>query len=261
MVNLIETNSNIGTKPMHRIDKGTIWGGYQDANLHAQTGAITASIYSGAANGGKGGDIYYFSVCNGDMLSRIVIGDVVGHGESVSKVSSWLYEALLKRLNICGEHNVLAELNSVAMEKGLSALTTMASVSYYLANRQLHVSYAGHPPAFVLRNGNHNWEVIQMQSNDCYCNIPLGISETAKFDSMTISLNSGDRVLLYTDGVLEAQDQDKQFYGEQRLLDVLNTIGAKDPQDIKDCVIRSLQDYSGPVMAHDDVTLIALSIN
>ncbi|GAG80253.1 unnamed protein product [marine sediment metagenome] len=44
--------------------------------------------------GGKGGDIYYFGVCKGDIITRLAIADVTGHGETVSEVSQYVYDSL-----------------------------------------------------------------------------------------------------------------------------------------------------------------------
>jgi len=249
-------------KTMHRIDRGTIWGGYKNADLSAQTGALTASLFSSAANGGKGGDMYYLSVCNGDLLSRIVIGDVVGHGEQVSTVSSWLYESLFERLNICGEHSVVDDMNEVAMERGLSALTTMASLSYNLKDRQLSFSYAGHPPAFINKHNNSEWQPLTITSDKPISNIPLGITYDAYYDQLQIPMESGDRIFIYTDGVVEAQNEEGNLFGEQSLLSLLQEIGPADTDTLKSSVLDSLIDYTGsPDLTHDDVTLIVASIN
>ncbi len=44
--------------------------------------------------GGLGGDIYYFGVCKGDTITRLAIADVTGHGEAVSEIGQYVYDAL-----------------------------------------------------------------------------------------------------------------------------------------------------------------------
>ena len=63
-------------------------------HLEVAAGKFIGSIYSEPSEGGRGGDIYYFGVCKGDVISRLAIADVTGHGESVSEVSQYVYELL-----------------------------------------------------------------------------------------------------------------------------------------------------------------------
>ena len=63
---------------MRRIRCAEIWGGVHNCDEDILTSGITASLYSAAADGGRGGDIYYLSVCSSDLLTRIAIADVVG---------------------------------------------------------------------------------------------------------------------------------------------------------------------------------------
>ena len=71
-----------------------IWGGIRNRDLEVAAGKVIGSIYSAPSDGGRGGDIYYFGVCKGDVISRLAIADVVGHGEVVSEVSQYVYDSL-----------------------------------------------------------------------------------------------------------------------------------------------------------------------
>ena len=77
-----------------RLECKGIWGGIQNRDTEVTAGKFTGSIYSRPSEGGKGGDIYYFGVCKGDVISRLAIADVTGHGESVSDISQYVYESL-----------------------------------------------------------------------------------------------------------------------------------------------------------------------
>jgi hypothetical protein len=71
-----------------------IWGGIQNLETEVTAGKVIGYIYSAASEGGKGGDIYYFGVCRGDIITRLAIADVTGHGETVSEVSQYVYDSL-----------------------------------------------------------------------------------------------------------------------------------------------------------------------
>lgn len=77
-----------------RLECKEIFGGIHDRDIEVSVGKIIGSIYSSACYGGKGGDIYYLGVCKDDSISRLAIADVVGHGESVSTISQYVYDSL-----------------------------------------------------------------------------------------------------------------------------------------------------------------------
>ena len=77
-----------------RLECKGIWGGIHNRDIEVSAGKFIVSIYSKSSEGGQGGDIYYFGVCKGDLISRLAIADVTGHGESVSEISQYVYESL-----------------------------------------------------------------------------------------------------------------------------------------------------------------------
>ena len=81
-------------KPRPRLECKGIWGGIRNSDIEVTAGKVIGSIYSSACEGGKGGDIYYFGVCQGDFITRLAIADVVGHGEAVTEVSQYVYDSL-----------------------------------------------------------------------------------------------------------------------------------------------------------------------
>jgi hypothetical protein len=81
-------------KPPPRLECTGIWGGIRNRDIEITAGKVIGSIYSAACEGGKGGDIYYFGVCRGDIITRLAVADVVGHGEAISEVSQYVYDTL-----------------------------------------------------------------------------------------------------------------------------------------------------------------------
>jgi len=77
-----------------RLECKGIWGGISTRDTELAAGRIIASIYSAPSEGGRGGDIYYFGVCKGDVITRLAIADVAGHGEAVSEISQYVYDSL-----------------------------------------------------------------------------------------------------------------------------------------------------------------------
>jgi serine phosphatase RsbU (regulator of sigma subunit) len=77
-----------------RLECKGIWGGIRNRDVEVAAGKVIGSIYSSSSQGGQGGDIYYFGVCKGGVITRLAIADVTGHGEAVTEVSQYVYDTL-----------------------------------------------------------------------------------------------------------------------------------------------------------------------
>jgi len=107
-----------------------VWGGIKNENLDVCSPGLNVSLYSSSCDGGKGGDVYYFSMCSANSVTRIALAGVVGHGEAVSQVGQWVYEQLAAKLDESDLAVMMANLNERIVEKGLEALTTAVVLSY-----------------------------------------------------------------------------------------------------------------------------------
>jgi sigma-B regulation protein RsbU (phosphoserine phosphatase) len=228
-------------------------------DLDVRTQAISASVQSTASGGARGGDIYYLSVCSGDVVTRIALADMRGHGERVSHLSQWLYDSLEDRINSLDGSGVLADLNGLVFEHGFDAMTTAAVVSYYSGDSSLSYSYAGHPPILV-RKGRGAWTPKPIENDARPANLPLGTMRTTQYDEAKINLTSGDRIFLYTDGVVECPDPHGDFYGDDKLLDLLERTSNLSLPEVKAAVFQSLLDHAGGELLHDDYTLMVLEV-
>lgn len=247
-------------REMHHIRCSEVWGGIRDIDLDITTSGLTVSLYSGACAGGKGGDIYYFSVCGHDLLTRIVLADVVGHGKGVSRVSQWVYDALVARMNSLDGSGILADLNHITNRHGLAAMTTAAIVSFYIGDSNLYFSYAGHPPLLIRRREHGRWRGVPLESGEGPANLPLGILNDVSYDQEQLPLLTGDRLCLYTDGLIDAPDAQDAFFGQQRLLEVLDRAGHGTLLEIKNAVLAAVRQHTGGSLGHDDVTLMLIEV-
>jgi sigma-B regulation protein RsbU (phosphoserine phosphatase) len=243
-----------------RIRCAEIWGGIHDASLDASTSGIRASLYSSSCEGGRGGDVYYFSVCASDVLTRVALADVTGHGERVSRVSQWLYDSLAARMNSRRGHKVLVDLNREAEKFGEQAISTAAVIGYYRWTGRLYFSYAGHPPALLYRRKLRTWMPLELPESDGLANLPIGITDASRFDQGKLWLRRGDRLLLYTDGLIEAPDSAGRLFGLVRLVDALQHAADEPLHVLKDTVLSELRSHTGGPPIHDDVTLLAVEI-
>jgi len=144
-------------------------------------------------------------------------------------------------------------------------MTTAAVVAYYTQEREARVSYAGHPPILYKRTGEKVWSYARPsdrkgQSDGFPLNIPLAIDLDTLYEQFTISVAPGDRLFVYTDGIIDTPNPEGESFGLVRLKDVLDANTEVPLSDLKSAVLKTLHQYAGKELTHDDVTLIALEI-
>lgn len=240
----------------YRLGCSEIWGGIGGTDQDVATRGVLASIYSAAAGGGRGGDIHYLSVCREDLRTRIAVADVRGHGESVTRVSAWVYAALRAQINAVAGDLVLSDLNQRICTRGIEAMTTAVVVGYDGVRPCLYFCYAGHPPAMVWRPVE-GWRRLENCAEEQASNRPLGVLASTEYRQGQVSLVSGDRVLLYTDGLLDAEDTNGEPFGAERLAHVLKSQGDTSISGVRHAVLEAFLDHVKGVPLVDDVTLLA----
>ena len=115
-----------------------VWGGNKNARHDIRTSGLTVSIYSNAF---EGGDICYVAVCKNDMLTRIALCDVQGHGSHVSAIANSIYRAVRNSVNRFQGRRVFSELNQILLRQGSPAYATAALITFNTCDSRLCVSY------------------------------------------------------------------------------------------------------------------------
>ena len=200
-----------------------------------------------------GGD-YYDYVCLEDDKLGIILGDVTGHG-----FYAGLFVAMAKScLHTQGMFDytpakVMAAMNrtlSLSLQSGL-----MMTCCYILLdphNRTLSYSNAGHDFPYLLRR--RTGELLRLESTDLLLGVPGFAS--AEYHSQERSLEPGDLLLLFSDGITEAMDASEDMFEEARLEKVFLENQDKSPAGIRDAILQALADHTGGAEQDDDVTLV-----
>jgi sigma-B regulation protein RsbU (phosphoserine phosphatase) len=243
---------------MYELSCGEIWGGIRNCDDDVTSAGLTASLYSFASDGGKGGDIYYLSLCENNMLTRMILADVVGHGEKVSKISTCIYEAIKSHMNDTAGDEFLSELNRTALKIGLDALTTVVMAAFYKVNGTLYFANAGHPPPLIKQKDESSWLELKLTKG---VNDPLLGYSQAKYTQRAIRVNSGDCLFFYSDGLIEANNKEKELFGVKRLKELLKQHPDAPPSELKHIIIDKIRRYSGGSLNHDDVTVMIALID
>ena len=144
-------------------------------------------------------------------------------------------------------------------------MTTAAVVAYHRQESEAKISYAGHPPVLYRRAGDRTWSYARTtggkgQSDGFPINIPLAIESDTHYGQLTIPMAPGDRLFVYTDGIIDAPSPGGESFGLARLKDTLDANIEIHLSGLKSAVLNTLHDYTEKELTHDDITLIALEI-
>lgn len=203
-----------------------------------------------------GGD-YYDVLQNGSRV-KIGIGDVTGHGLE-SGVLMLMVQSVARALQETNEgdpHQFLDRLNR-AIYKNIERTNTGKHLSLaFLDFEDERVTLSGqHEDVLVVRADG---EVERIDTIDL--GLPVGLeNDISKFiDTRDILFESGDVIVLHTDGVTEAEDQDKRLFGLERLCQSAKKRYGGSAEQIKTGIIEDLMAHIGVQKIHDDITLVII---
>jgi len=123
------------------------------------------------------------------------------------------------------------------------------------ANRSMLYCNAGHNPPCLLRSVGR---VEELHGTG----IPLGVFETASWEVGQVQCSSGSALVLYTDGVTEAQDRQERAFGSQRLIQAAQEAAfgpQRSAQGIQEAILGSVAEFSQGAPQLDDITLVIIA--
>jgi sigma-B regulation protein RsbU (phosphoserine phosphatase) len=202
-----------------------------------------------------GGDYYDVLVHAGGV--KIGIGDVTGHGLE-SGVLAMMVQTAVRTLLIHGETDAikfLATINRIiydnAQRMGIDHNLTLCLLDWQ--ENRLRIS-GQHEEVLIIRDGH----VERVDTLDLGFIIGLEPEITAFITEKTLTLNPNDVVILYSDGVTEAENSRSEFYGIERLCTIGEQCWQKSTSEIKQTIINDIHQFMGKKQLQDDVTLVVL---
>jgi len=239
-----------------------IWGGNGRVNHAVELPGLTGWVYSMPLEAGMdGGDVHFLSVCSKGKVSRIAVADVAGHGSHASSVAQNLRKVLQHYINNWDQSALMQELNEAfSRESRQSQFATAAILGFCLETGELLFSSAGHPPALWYRAQEKSWEVLQNCTPHAVeiGGLPLGLIPGTAYCQTGVRLRSGDTLLLYTDGILEARNPSGDELGQKGLMEMVRAIHPGSPADTCVNLLSAVQTFRGREPRHDDETLLLL---
>uniref|UniRef100_UPI004048A701 SpoIIE family protein phosphatase n=2 Tax=Algoriphagus sp. TaxID=1872435 RepID=UPI004048A701 len=196
-----------------------------------------------------GGDYYdFFEQADGSLFA--ICGDATGHGTPSGMLVS-ITKAGIIGLPQMSPNEMLHELNRVVKKVDLGILRMSLNIAL-IKEDQLTLSSAGMPPYYIYRAAIGTTEEIQISG------VPLGSFNDAYFDQIHTTFNSGDILVIISDGLPEAPNLTGDLFDYQKLQDLISTYGDKSAQEVIDQLMIEADAWLSGKHNPDDITLVVI---
>lgn len=203
-----------------------------------------------------GGD-YFDVIPIGERKFLMAIADVMGKGMSASLVMVKV-QTLLRALSGANlSLNEMAErINGIiASEFGGERFVTLTLFLYDCHEKKAEYVIYGHEPVFVVRAENRGLEIFKNN------NVPLGINDHIELTvNPSIQMKSGDRVVLFTDGVTDAQNEEEGFFGMERFKNIILENNKLDNRELFSEMVNKIHEFRGFMEQSDDITILIMDV-
>jgi sigma-B regulation protein RsbU (phosphoserine phosphatase) len=203
------------------------------------------------------GDFYDFPV-TGPHGAGVLLADVMGHGVGAAMVASMVKVAVLTGL----EHNrepadIIAELNTMLCNAARQQYVTAVYMYVDAANRVGRYASAAQPPGLLWRRGRQTLEKLDGSG------LLLGVRPNESYTAREVSFEVGDRLLLYSDGLVDAENAAGESFGDAGLPSFIREKQNLNAEQFVDLLLIHVIAWSrrGSTGAQeDDITIVVIDI-
>jgi sigma-B regulation protein RsbU (phosphoserine phosphatase) len=197
------------------------------------------------------GDFYEFVPVD-PMRVGILVADVAGHGVPAALIASMIKVAMQSVVSCAVDPGaVLNGLNRVLARQLRTQLVSAAYLWIDTESRTARYSAAGHPPLLRWRLG----ALERIESNG----LLFGMLDECDYPVRTLTIDPGDRFLLYTDGIIESENVGGEFFGDARLEEVVRRMDGRTPSECSDALLVEIDRWRpASVPQQDDITLVVV---
>jgi serine phosphatase RsbU (regulator of sigma subunit) len=199
-----------------------------------------------------GGDFYDFlTLSSGEWVG--VLADVSGKGMPAALLSSMVLGALSMEFRSRPQpQEVLNRVNHLLYEKSLpSQFVTLFLVLLDAQGMGQFIS-AGHNPAYLFRSATGTIEELFPDA------FVLGMFDSASYQSRTLHLDKGDILVVYSDGLTDAQNQQEEMFGEERLLKIIQQEAPSGSHALEQKLLQAIEEFTQDVPQNDDITFVVV---
>jgi len=201
-------------------------------------------------------DVFRRPTATGEERFLLAVADVAGKSIPAALLMA-TFQASLRTLSVtpCSLAELVSGMNQYACTNSQSGLrfTTALIGEFDPLSRSLIYINAGHNTP-MLRRKNGAVERLTLGG------LPLGIQTPHDYETGTAVLGSGDVLVIFTDGLPEAENEHSEEYGETRLQIVLNATAAQAPGEILRQIMRDVDAFVATTPQHDDITCMVVKV-
>ena len=200
-----------------------------------------------------GGDLYDFFFIDGRRLC-FVVGDVSGKGVSAALFMA-VTRTLLRSKAIEGisAASLITEVNNcLCLENDACMFCTLFLAILDIKTGVCEFTNAGHNRPYLVLERDRIEPLAKVHG------APLGVMDNKTYHSDTITLKKGEAIVIYTDGVTEAQTVTHEMFEEDRLEAVVRDNMTVSPQVLTDKIVGAVKDFEGEADQADDITVLVL---
>jgi len=241
-----------------------VWGGNQPADRELTTTGLDIWVYSQPYAAAKsGGDVYYISSCSSGRITRLLLADVSGHGQAVSKQADLLRQLMRRHINHVNPSSLVEGINSdFEAHSKTGGFATAIIGTFFLPTSSLTLINAGHPNPLIFHGSTGNWIPISHdRKSKSVRNFPLGIDTGQKYSGTKSKLKREDLMICFTDGLLELNLADGSMLRETGLLKILSKLDASDPGELLRQLLDQLKQEQSDISSADDVSIMLFRRN
>ena len=192
-----------------------------------------------------GGDLYDFYVRHDKLF--FCIGDVSGKGVPAALVMATM-RSLFRSVTSHEERaaKIVAEINNTLADQNDQNMF----VTFFLGVLDFKTG------KMEYCNAGHNAPVLHRRLLDVKPNLPLGIVSGYEFEAQSIQMEYNDTIFLYTDGLTEAENEQHEQYGEERMLQTLAALTDSRPREVVEAMLEHIETFVNGAQQSDDLTML-----
>jgi len=210
---------------------------------------------------------FVLSLHHTDTVVDVVIGDVMGKGLTAALLGAitknYLYEATRQLVRHLGPFGRLPEPHEIVaavhqhMSKDLQDMDSFVTLCYARfdkAQARCTIVDCGHTRTVHYISATGECELLKGD------NLPLGVAEREFFAPIHTGFSPGDSFLLYSDGVLETENDRLEQFGEERVVQAVRRLAGAPPSSVVDAIRAAVSEFAGPTEPTDDLTCVAIQL-
>jgi sigma-B regulation protein RsbU (phosphoserine phosphatase) len=238
-----------------------VWGGNRRVIRTVRLPSLVAWVASVPINEGEGGgDLHYMSLCDHEMISRVALADVSGHGRDVNAVTQTLRKLMRKNINAWDQADFMRGLNDTFGQGGNDKYATAIVLSFHRVTGRLAFSNAGHLPPLWYHAAQRAWGWLEEGTDPQakkVSGLPVGLIPGSDYRQSVVTLKPSDFLVLYTDGITDAENGTGQDLGREQLLEWARQAPVDSPRALGEDLLQRLELFRGG-LRNDDETLLVL---